>query len=170
MRTPWVSRAKYQELAEEKDVMESAHAMMQIELRASVERLESERSGLQSQLTQRQEIARATFREKDSLIALSSVLEKQLESSEKRYADLLARFTQLRLMGAQSVELPLGAPAVAPEPDRLVGLIHQLTKNMPGIVRQNALRQLAEDRAAQMAEEKIEARIVDGLDPEGPPT
>lgn len=86
---------------------------------------------------------------------------KHEERAEKRYADLLAKYQQLRLQGAVE-HVPITPPPRA-EPDACVRAINEKCRGLPPAVRTGMLAQLAADRAAQMSEVEILSRITNGV-------
>lgn len=121
-------------------------------------------------LTRVADLAAARVRERDLAVARADSLDRQYGDLRQQFDDLLARFTQLRLMGAHSVEASLGTPeAPAQDTDELRALVLESTRGLPPYVRDGALRQLDRDRGANMPIDVIRRRIMEGVPTDGTP-
>lgn len=87
--------------------------------------------------------------------------ERTVDAAEKRYADLLTKYQQLRLQGAVDV-VPVTPPPRA-EQDLCVRAINEKCRGLPPAVRTGMLTQLAADRAALMSDVEILSRITNGV-------
>lgn len=85
------------------------------------------------------------------------------EIAERRYQDLLARYTMLKLQGAVEVPPAAKREAVA-ESDPCVAAINRKSGGNPAL-RSMMLRQLAQDRAEEKSEADILAAITTGHQP-----
>lgn len=98
-----------------------------------------------------------------------TLLVAEIQAERSRYADLLVRYSQMKLSGA--IEVPIAtAPAPAKEPDMIMQAINDVCRGKPPAVKRAMVRQMREDRANDVPDMDILIRIQQGEPNEGVPT
>lgn len=168
LKWPLVWRADYEALSRAEThgrlYSETALAHRDAEiasLRRMLERSDDARNLANAERDAAIQLSEATDRQRVQAEVRCNIAEQREREWTARYETLLTKTHQLQLMGA--VPVVPNAPHVPREQDMLVQAINDACRGKPGKVRSDMMRAMREDRANEVPDMEILAKIQGGV-------
>lgn len=130
-------------------------------LRRTIERSDDARNLANAERDAAIQLSEATDRQRVQAEVRCNIAEQREREWATRYETLLTKTHQLQLMGA--VPVVPNAPHVPREQDMLVQAINDACRGKPGKVRSDMMRAMREDRANEVPDMEILAKIQGGV-------